>query len=211
MFSWISFSYLSKSLFHMTLNFLQSQLSSSFEFRRFRLSWVWSSDKRVDCCWESKDCCESINCCESNDYCESNDCCKSKNYCESNDCCELRNCCEKSFEFCDESSELDWESNDFFEIESSVDSVFAIFCLIRSFKTLVRACIIMLVLSALRFEKVDVVSFFEKNDFSFSTFRTFSSSIEIVSNWNNSSTTRDQFVAFDTRRNDVSWTYITPQ
>ncbi len=175
MFSWISFSCFSRSLFHMTLSFLQSQLFSSFEFRRFRLSWVWSSNERVDCCWESKNCCELIDCCESDDYYESNDYCESKNCCESRDCCESKNCCEESFEFCDESFELDRESNDFFEVESSVDNVFATLCLIKFFKTLVKTYIIMLVLFALRFEKVDVVSFLEKNDFSFSTFRTFSS------------------------------------
>jgi hypothetical protein len=178
MFSWISFSCFSRFLFYMTLSFLQSQFSSSFEFRRFRLSWVWSSNERVDCCWESKNCCESTDCCESNN------------------CCESKNCCEDSFEFCDESSELDRESNDFFEVESSVDSVFAIFCLVRFFKALIRTCINMFVFSALRFEKVDVVSFFKKNDFSFSTFRAFNSSIEIVSDWNSSSTIRDQFVTF---------------
>ncbi len=160
----------------MTLNFLQSQLSSSFEFRRFHLSWFWSSDERVNCCWELKNCCKSNDCCESSDCCELNDCCEaSKNCCESSDCyetskncykesfefCETsKNCCEKSFEFCDESFELDRELNDFFEVESSVNNVFATFCLIRSFKVLIRICIIMLDLSALRFEKVSVVFFF---------------------------------------------------
>jgi hypothetical protein len=169
----------------MTLSFLQSQLSSSFEFRCFCLNWVWSSNERVDCCWESKIDCESKN------FCESNDCYKS------NDCCKFDDCCDESSEFCDESSERDRESNDFFEVKLSVDSVFAIFCLVRFFKVLVKICIIMLNLSALTFEKVDVVHFLEKNDFSFNTFETFNSSVEIISDWNKSSTTRDQFVIFD--------------
>ncbi len=138
----------------MTLNFLQSQLFSSFKFRRVRLSWVWSLNKRVNYY------CESNNCCESNDCYEwSKNCCEwSKNCCEwSKNCCEeSKNCCEELFKFCDESSKLDWESNDFFEVESSVDSVFAIFCLIIFFKALIKICIIMLDLSALKFKKVDI-------------------------------------------------------
>jgi hypothetical protein len=193
MFSWVSFLCFSRFLFYMTLSFLQSQFSFLFEFRCFRLNWVWSSDKRVDYCWKSK-----------NDWKLKNDW-KSKNFCESKYCCESKNCCEELFELFNESSECDRESNNFFEVKSSVVRDFAIFCLIRSFKVLIKICIIMLDLFALRFEKVDVVFFFKKNDFSFSTFKTFNSSIKIVSNWNNSSAIWDQFITFDKIDREMSF------